>query len=274
VKKIAHKKTPLELTVFVPELRKSLEQKEEEVATDTRERDSLARHLADLERAAKEMAQTLKRLIETRPNLLNEVKALSARLTRKRDAISKRLKANEGNKISRLVASIEKAFQDQSAKSRSTEREVQTATRKYIVAKERADEADEERRRVLNLSSVNSKELQQARDLQSRIEIAEAKNPELAWALSIELRRVLNRLKGPSASAFENKLNAIWMKWKEAREALRQAALSRDAAVAQFDRARANSEEALKHKTTLIESALNKRSKTGGFQGFLTLPPA
>src|SRR6266498_1107316 len=156
VKKLSvHKKAPLDPTNVATDLRKSLEEKEEAVATDTRERDSLARNLADLEGAAKEMAQALNRYVETRPNLLNELKALSARLAGKREAISKRLKVHERSAISRVVASIEKAFNEQSAKLKSREKEAQKASRKYVVAKERADENDEERRRVLELLNDN-----------------------------------------------------------------------------------------------------------------------
>src|SRR5437879_4442101 len=75
-----HNKAPLDRTDFVAGLQKNLEEKEEAVATDMRERDSLARYLAELERAGKEMAQVLKRHIETRPNFLKELKALSTRL--------------------------------------------------------------------------------------------------------------------------------------------------------------------------------------------------
>jgi hypothetical protein len=267
-----HNKAPLHRTDFVADLRKSLEEKEEAVATDARERDSLARYLAELERAGKEMAQVLKRHIETRPNFLKELKALSTRLAGKLDGISKRLKSDECAKISRVVKSVEKALHDQAADLESSDKEAQSALRKFAVAKEKADETEEERNRVLELLSDKSEQLNQARALQNRIETVEAKNPELAWALSLELKRLLNRLKGPSVSASEKRLNTIWKKWREDSEALRQAALSRDAAAARFERERIRLGQALKNKDTLVESALSNSRRTRGFQLFLTLP--
>jgi hypothetical protein len=267
-----HNKAPLDRTDFVADLRKSLDEKEEAVATDARERDSLARHLAEVERAGKEMAQALRHYIETRPNFLKELKALSTHLAAKVDALSKRLKSDECTKISRVVKSIEEALDDQGANLKSSEREVQSALRKFAAAKERADETDEERKRILELLSDKAQDLNQARSLKGRIQIAEAKDPELAWALSLELKRLLDRLKGPSVSVSKEKLNTIWKKWREDREALRQAALSRDAATARFEREKAHREQAVKNKDTFIESALISPRRTRGFQLFLTLP--
>jgi hypothetical protein len=267
-----HNKAPLERTDVVADLRNSLEEKEEAVATDMRERDSLARYLAELDRVGKEMAQVLKRHVETRPNFLNELKAVSTRLGGKLDAISKRLKAEECTAISKVVKSVEKVLHDQGVDLESSGKEAQTALRKFAVAKERADETEEERKRVLQLLSDKSEQLNQARALQSRIEMVEAKNPELAWALSLELKRLLNRLKSPSVSVSEKRLNTIWKKWREDSEVLRQAALSRDAAAARLERGKARLEQAVKNKNTLVESALSNSRRTRGSQLFLTLP--
>ena len=226
----------------------------------------------ELERAGKEMAQVLKRHIETQPNFLNELKALSTRLAGKLDAISNKLKSEECTAISKVVKSVEKALHDQGVELESSEKDAQTALRKFAAAKERADETEEEKKRVLELLSDKSEQLNQARALQSRIEILEAKNPELAWALSLELKRLLNRLKSPSVSASEKRLNTIWKKWREDSDALRQAALSRDATAARFEREKARLEQASKNKNTLVESALSNSHRTRGSQLFLTLP--
>lgn len=272
MKKLTVHNKALNRTDFVADLRKSLEKKEEAVATDARERDSLARYLAELERAGKEMAQVLKRHIETRSNFLKELKAISTRLAGKLDAISNRLKPEERTAISKVVKSVDKALHDQGVHLESSDKEVQTALRKFAVAKERADETEEERKKVLELLSDKSEQLNQARSFQSRIEILETKNPELAWALSIELKRLLNRLRSPSVSASEKRLNTIWKKWREDNEALRQAALSRDASAARFEREKACWERAVKNKNPLVESALSNSRRTQGFQVFLTLP--
>jgi hypothetical protein len=266
-----HNKVSFDATNVVKDLRKSLNDKEEAVATDTRERDSLVRYLAEVERAANEMAQALSRYVQTQRNLSNELKVLSTRLTGKLEAVTKKLKPDKRSRISRIVDSVEKDLDDQSARLKSSESEVQTASRKYVISKERADETDEEKRTVLELLGDKSKELNQARDLQGRIETAEARNPELALALSLELKQLLTRLKDPSTSAFEKKLKSIWMKWREDHEVLRQAALARDAAVARYEREKANFAQAVKDKSTSIENALTKPRSTDVFQRFLTL---
>jgi len=270
-KPTAHHKALLDPTKVITDLRKSLEEKEEAVATDTRERDSLARYLADLERGANEMKQALNRHVETQRNLSNELKVLSTRLAAKTEAITKKLKPDEASRISRIVDAVEKDLGDQGTHLRSSESEMQTASREYAASKERADATDAERRAVLELLGDKSKELNHARDLQGRIEQAEARNPELALALSLELKQLLSRLKGPSTSAFEKKLKTIWMKWREDHEVLRQTALDRDAAVARYEREKANFAQAVKDKSMSIESALTKPRSTDVFQRFLTL---